>query len=156
MLILLFVLIVCLLLYYYVGRYYTRGMAEYARYNNTFPPSEYNHNTHAESCYDSIRTEFGECLEEVYAFNLWPAFMELCDVLHASYKYIAVSYLPPRVITCEYVWIPSFFLIMPATIKLGLRYKHNGCIRNHSNPNNRNHTCRKNKKLHSESQQSEQ
>jgi hypothetical protein len=115
-------------------------MAIYAKYNNT-PKSEENRYTEPENCMDSVVNESIELLEAVEEFQVKDILLEGSDVVHAIIKYFVITYLPQQVFTNPLCWVPVFFIVPLATIKLAKRYKQFGCIRNHANPNNCSHTC---------------
>lgn len=130
-------------IYIKYGYNYAKGIAIYNKYNNT-PPSAENRFTQPEDCLQSIKNEFWEFYEAVTLYQPYEALLEFADVFHASIKYLVVTFLP-KTFYCHYLFWSIIFLVaipaLPATIKLGLRYKKFGCIRNHGNVNNCHHTC---------------
>ncbi|XWV25541.1 putative ORFan [Tupanvirus deep ocean] len=132
-----FLLIVIILLYYFYGWSYSKGAAEYARANN-------NGSSESEDCWQSVCDEYEELKYAVHTLNYWEIFMEFFDVLHASIKFVLVSFFP-RIFYFHWLsWAIIFPFVLPASIKLGARYNKYKCIRNHARKN-RNHKCLINK-----------
>lgn len=117
--------------------YYARGCSIYAT-DNTTPQSP-------QSCLKSLDDEINELIEAIGNLNLVDIVLEGADVVHATVKYIAVSVLPKDVYCHYFFWLFLFPFILPCTIKLALRYRNNGCIRNHGNVSNCDHICSINK-----------
>jgi hypothetical protein len=136
----LIVIICMLLLFTLYGIHYVNGMAIYAKYNNT-PSSEENRYTIPEVCWDSVRNESNELIDAIVHLEFFNIILEGSDVIHALIKYFIIKLLPKKIYCDPVCWIPIFFIVPFATIKLGIRYKRYKCIRNHGNKNNCNHTC---------------
>jgi len=134
------IFLILVLLYLLYGRFYAAGMAEYAMFNNT-PPSIGNRWTKPESCLQSIKTEWKEFVDAIMDMQVVNSFLELCDVIHALTKYVSIEYIPSFIYCSSFYWSIVFYTNLPVTIKLGYRYRANGCIRNHTNKNNCGHTC---------------
>jgi len=123
------------ILYVYAGIYYALGSAEYCKFNNK------RDNPRRENFWDSVITESKELKEALENLWLWDIILEFSDVVHSLIKYFIVEYLPEDFYCSFICWFPVFILILPCSIKLGLRFKKYGCIRNHKNKNNCDHIC---------------
>ncbi len=126
---------------------YAKGMAEYAKFNNVGPDKE--------DCMQSIASETKELSDAVALGNNVEIIYESSDVIHAIIKYFVIHTTPEFIFCSKYFWLllypmliglfwPLTFIvvgIIPNIYKLGSRYLEHECIRNHTNPNNRNHVC---------------
>ncbi|XWV26875.1 putative orfan [Tupanvirus soda lake] len=122
-----------IVLFYWFGWSYAIGAAEYARANN-------NGNTESENCWQSVCDEYEELKQAIRTFNCLEMFMELFDVVHATIKFILVTFFPRKVYFHWLSWAIIFPFVLPVSIKLGMRYSKYKCIRNHAR-RNRNHKC---------------
>jgi adenylate kinase family enzyme len=112
---------------------YAKGMAEYAKFNNV--------SGNTENCWSSVVNESYEFIEAVKELKPWEAFLEFYDVIHSLIKYFVITYVSPDVFSNPWFWVAIFPFVLPCSIKLGYRYRQNGCIRNHNNANNCKHKC---------------
>jgi hypothetical protein len=125
--------------YYSHASAYANGMAKYATRNNNFALPQ------RENCWQSVKDETIEFIDEVLKCRPREMVMEFIDVVHASIKMICIHILPQSIVFEPYIWYFVFPFVLPVSIKLAERYKKFGCIRNHSRPNN--HKCELNDKI---------
>lgn len=126
-------------LFYKHGKNYTKGMCEYAKFNNV--PQNLKSHFKQENFLLSIKNEFNELIDAIKNLNMYDIIMEFYDVLHSIIKMFIITILPKEIYCDELIWIPVFFIVSPVAIKLSQRYKSHGCIRNHNNKNNCSHNC---------------
>ena len=129
-----FLAVGAILLFYCYGIDYVNGMVIYVTANN-LPSNE------KERCWDSVEAESKELYEAIYQCSLIDIILESSDVGHALIKHFVIKYIPSKIFCHWLCWVPAFFIVLPCTIKMARRYQKYGCIRNHKNPNNRNHIC---------------
>ncbi len=122
-------------LYIKYGYYYAKGSSEYARFNNTKGGCEYG------IFHKSISNEFNEFLDAFTSYDLLGVIAEFCDVIHSIIKHYILIIFSEKIYCSTLLWSFVFFLILPCTIKLGIRYKKYKCIRNHYNVHNIHHKC---------------
>lgn len=130
------VLVVVSLIIYLTYRYstdYAEGMARYAKYNNVYP--------YRERTIDSIYNEWAELMEAIRSRSPINILFESFDVFHSLIKHLIISLLPVSIYIKPHIWYFIFPLVLPCGIKLSLRQKRYGCIRNHRNISNRDHRC---------------
>jgi hypothetical protein len=119
-------------------------MSEYAKMNNISQNDNQNTSLRKwsqENFKESIYNEFFELIDAINNFDIVNIILEYNDLLHSIIKYFIISFLPQNVYCSDYIWLPVFFIVFPVGIKLSVRYKNYGCIRNHNNKNNCNHNC---------------
>jgi hypothetical protein len=119
----------------YICHNYARGMSKYISSNNLSSSNP------RENTWDSVHNESIELIEAIREFSIKNVILEASDVIHGFIKHCIVKVLPEFVYSHWLCWIPVFFLVLPCTVKLGLRHAEAGCIRNHKNPANRGHIC---------------
>ena len=133
------------ILYKFYGKYYIQGIIEYIKKNNK-PFSN------KEDCWTIVKNELDELQVELHKdvknMKIIPIIMECGDVVHSLLKYIIIEYLPPQLVTNQIIWLIVFYLSLPTSIKLAIRYQKNRCIRNHNNRNTLNHYCNYKKKIY--------
>jgi hypothetical protein len=125
--------LIIFILYIRYGIYYALGCAEYARLNNSDKKKE--------RTWGSVVDEFCELVKAIIQCNLIDIILELGDFIHAIITFCVITFLPKKVFSTIWCWLPFFLLALPCTIKIGERYKHYECIRNHKNKQNLNHVC---------------
>lgn len=116
---------------------YCRGMAKYVKHNVRGSRRE-----ELTSTWHCLEVELGEFWIEVYNFNVLLALVELSDVWHAFIKYCMIWIFPRYLLECSFMYIGTFWLALPTTIKHGFRYRLHKCIRNHGNKANLDHKCK--------------
>ena len=124
-----------IILYMKYGYYYAKGSSEYVRFNNRYGGCEYN------KFHISIINECKELTQALTSRKIIDIMLETSDVIHSITKYLTLTIFPEKIYCSFILWSILFFVNLPCTIKLATRYKINGCIRNHSNPENINHIC---------------
>lgn len=132
------IIFILLILYFHSGIYYSRGMVEYAIYNNI---SQQGLKWKQEDFKQSIINEIFELIEAIKQYQLFDIILELFDVFHSVIKYIIISIMPQYIYCNIILWSIVYFFVLPCSIKLGNRFKKYNCIRNHKNKNNRDHNC---------------
>lgn len=125
---------ICLMFPFWVA--YAKGMSEYAKLNNTG-----DRETEENRIWNSVMDEVNEFIVEYNNKHIIKCLLEFGDVIHTLIKYITVCYLPMETMKKTYFWFLIFWFFQPNSFKHEKRYFMNGCIRNHSNINNRNHIC---------------
>lgn len=131
-----FIIFVIIFLYCHSGFWYAKGMAKYIE--NNYRKSK---NDEAQACWKSVLIEYEELKEALCMRSPIDIILEGGDVLHALIKWYLVKKLSVNTLKRIWIWLLVFPLVLVCTIKLGRRYYYNGCIRNHKNPNNRDHLC---------------
>lgn len=132
--------------YYRYGIDYSKGMAEYASYNNrirdkTGPTTNDGNCYVTENTWDSVINESKELWEALCQASAKDIILESSDVIHSLIKHLIITYVPSKIFCHWLCWFPIFILILPCSIKVAYRYQTYGCIRNHQNKNNCNHVC---------------
>ena len=117
------------------GISYAIGSAEYCRLNNK------KNSLKRENFWLSVVNESRELKEAILECSPTDIVLEASDVIHSISKYLILEFLPEWIYCNMIIWSFVFFFILPCSIKLGKRYRNFGCIRNHTNPNNRDHIC---------------
>lgn len=112
---------------------YVNGITEFIE-RNDIPPD-------LRVARESMGSELQEFLYACYHFQPWEMILEFNDFLHTIIKYILLRFASPKIFSNKILWSVIFFMALPSTIKLGLRYKNYKCIRNHRNSANINHKC---------------
>lgn len=139
MLALLYLLICCIalaliiLLYVKFGIYYAQGMSSYTTLNCV--------GAYSEDIASNIKDEFYELIDALKSCNIIDIILEFCDVIHNIIRYVIINGLHRRISCSTITWLLVFPFLLPCTIKLALRQKEHGCIRNHKRINS-DHFCR--------------
>ena len=128
-----------IILYYFYGCSYIKGAIEYAKNNDTMKAK-------SENSWNCLCDELVELRIAIYERKPADIFMEFFDVIHSILKYVLITYLPFEFRFYWLTWTIIFPFIIPAAIKLAVRYDNYGCIRNHCRPNT-NHICVINRKI---------
>lgn len=126
----------CVVEFFGIWYAYCVGMAAYVKYNGCGSRKE-----ELESTLHAIRAEMSELWVEVKTLHLFNALMELSDVWHASIKYCLIYIFPKSLLEYPFMYVMTFWLALPTTMKHGIRYKIHKCIRNHGNKSNLDHKC---------------
>lgn len=122
--------------------YYTNGMSIYVT-NNMIPRMIDGEMKIPEESSVSLHEEWQELKE---SDSLKELLIESNDVLHSFVVHLIISHTPITMHGSVWIWIPVFYLLPMATLKLGYRQWKHGCIRNHKRIN-ADHECLVNQKL---------
>ena len=121
-----------IILYWKFSMNYAKGMALYIKNNCVGPKYE--------NIADNIKDEFIELIDAIKSRNIGEIILEFCDVMHNVIRYVVINWMP-KLVSCSYItWLIVFPFLLPATIKLAIRQKMYGCIRNHTRVNS-DHAC---------------
>lgn len=117
----------------FFAHYFALGLSTFERDNN--PPDKQERIARARNI------EILELKEAILNFQLIDIILETCDVQLIVTKGLLYYYLPTHIYNSYYLWFFVFFTNPIAGIKTAERFRMNGCIRNHNNPNNHDHIC---------------
>jgi len=133
-----------------IAIYYSIGMAEYTKLNyvctkdNTPKGSNYSKRdkiVEKKKLIKYLDDEWKEFLEALEKEDHYEILMEFSDVVHILTRYSLTCTFSREILCNRIVWFIYFWILPPASFKLGFRYSLFGCIRNHLNPNNLDHNC---------------